>query len=217
MAAEGLPKLGVIVPAICLRGFSANAAWHSSSERRDSSGSEARLISEPYEHHPLFRLRFEHEHAASPLSRARCRFEFVARLPNYKLCFHKRSKDGSAKCNAFRTAEPTDAVIGVVYEIPTNEKPALDRAEGLGAGYHEEIVPVLSPEGEKVTVHAYIADASFIDDILQPYSWYKNFVLAGAEEHRLPAEYVESRIGAVHAIRDPDPQREQARRAEIKT
>ena len=145
-----------------------------------------------------------------------CRFEFVARLPNYKLCFHKRSKDGSAKCNAFRTAEPTDAVIGVVYEIPTNEKPALDRAEGLGAGYHEEIVPVLSPEGEKVTVHAYIADASFIDDILQPYSWYKNFVLAGAEEHRLPAEYVESRIGAVHAIRDPDPQREQARRAEIK-
>jgi hypothetical protein len=97
-----------------------------------------------------------------------CRFEFVARLPNYKLCFHKRSKDGSAKCNAFRTAEPTDAVIGVVYEIPTNEKPALDRAEGLGAGYHEEIVPVLSPEGEKVTVHAYIADASFIDDILQP-------------------------------------------------
>jgi len=146
-----------------------------------------------------------------------CRFEFVARLPNYKLCFHKRSKDGSAKCNAFRTAEPTDAVIGVVYEIPTNEKPALDRAEGLGAGYHEEIVPVLSPEGEKVTVHAYIADASFIDDSIQPYSWYKNFVLAGAEEHRLPAEYVESRIGAVHAIRDPDPQREQARRAEIKT
>ena len=46
----------------------------------------------------------------------------------------KRSKDGSAKCNAFRTAEPTDAVIGVVYEIPTNEKPALDRAEGLVPG-----------------------------------------------------------------------------------
>jgi hypothetical protein len=61
-----------------------------------------------------------------------CRFAFVARLPNYKVCFHKRSKDGSAKCNAFRTAEPTDAVIGAVYEIPTNEKPSLDRAEGLG-------------------------------------------------------------------------------------
>ena len=145
-----------------------------------------------------------------------CRFAFVARLPNYRLCFHKRSDDGSAKCNAFKTATPTDAVIGAVYEIPTNEKPALDRAEGLGRGYHEEIVRVLSPKGEKITVCTYIADASFIDDSLQPYSWYKDFVLAGAEEHQLPPEYVESRIGAVHAIRDPDPQREQARRAEIK-
>jgi hypothetical protein len=122
----------------------------------------------------------------------------------------------SCKCNAFKTAEPTDAVIGCVYEIPSNQKPALDRAEGLGAGYHEEIVHVLSPKGGEVVVCTYIADASFIDDSLQPYSWYKNFVLAGAEEHRLPVEYVESRIGAVHAIRDPDPQREQARRAEIK-
>jgi AIG2-like family len=106
-----------------------------------------------------------------------CRFTFVARLPNHKLCFHKRSNDGSAKCNALGTAKPTDAVIGAVYQIPMNEKPALDDAEGLGSGYHEEIVQVLSPEGEKVTVHAYIADASFIDDSLQPYSWYKDFVL----------------------------------------
>jgi hypothetical protein len=53
-------------------------------------------------------------------------------------------------------------------------------------------------------VCTYIADASFIDDSLQPYSWYKDFVLAGAEEHGLPAEYVESRIVAVHAIGDPD-------------
>ena len=78
-----------------------------------------------------------------------CRFEFVARLPNYKLCFHKRSNDGSVKCNAFKTAEPTDAVIGAVYEIPTNEKPALDDAEGLGSGYHEEIVRVLSAKAKK--------------------------------------------------------------------
>jgi hypothetical protein len=75
---------------------------------------------------------------------------------------------------------------------------------------------VLSPEGEKAAVHAYIADASFIDDGLQPYSWYKDFVLAGAEDHQLPPEYIGSRIRAVHAIGDPNPQRQQARRAEIK-
>jgi AIG2-like family len=145
-----------------------------------------------------------------------CRFTFVARLPNYKLCFHKRSNDGSAKCNAFGTAKPTDAVIGAVYEIPTNEKPALDNAEGLGSDHHEEIVRVLSPKGEEVAVRTYIADGTFIDESLQPYSWYKDFVLAGAEEHKLPPEYVEGCIRAVHAIRDPDPQREQKRRAEIK-
>ena len=145
-----------------------------------------------------------------------CRFAFVARLPNYKLRFHKRSADGSSKCNAFKTATPTDAVIGAAYEIPTNEKPALDRAEGLGRGYHEEIVRVLPPQGEEITVCTYIADAAFIDDSLKPYSWYKDFVLAGAEEHKLRPEYVESWIRAVYAIRDPDPQREQKRRDEVK-
>ena len=65
-------------------------------------------------------------------------------------------------------------------------------------------------------VDTYIADATAIDDNLQPYSWYKDFVLAGAEEHQLPSEYVENRVRAVHAIRDPDLEREQTRRVEIK-
>ncbi len=110
---------------------------------------------------------------------------------------------------------PADAVIGVVYEIPTNEKPALDRAEGLGRGYHEEMVRVLSPEGEEIPACTYIADR-FIDNGLQTYSWYKDFVVAGAEEHRLPPAYVESYITAVRAIRDPDLQRERTSRSEIR-
>jgi AIG2-like family len=64
--------------------------------------------------------------------------------------------------------------------IPANEKRALDRAEGLGSGYHEEIVYVLSPKVEEVTVRTYITDAPAVDDSLQPYSWYKELVLAGA-------------------------------------
>jgi hypothetical protein len=51
-------------------------------------------------------------------------------------------------------------------DIPTNEKPALDLAEGVGSGYHEEIVQVLSPKGKKVAVRTYIADETFIDDSL---------------------------------------------------
>lgn len=62
---------------------------------------------------------------------ASCRLSFIARLLNYKLCFHKRSTDGSAKCNAFRTATPADTVIGVVYEIPTNQSPHLTARKDL--------------------------------------------------------------------------------------
>jgi hypothetical protein len=70
-------------------------------------------------------------------------------------------------------------------------------------------------EGREIKVCTYVADAAFIDDRLQPYSWYKDFVLSG-EEHKLPLAYVDGRIRAVHAIQDPDARREQARRAEIK-
>lgn len=42
----------------------------------------------------------------------------VAQLPEYVLKFHKRSKDGSGKCNALFTGVATDVVFGVVFEMP---------------------------------------------------------------------------------------------------
>lgn len=54
----------------------------------------------------------------------------VAELEGFILRWHKKSKDGSGKCNAF----PADgrALIGVVFEFDFKEKRALDVAEGLG-------------------------------------------------------------------------------------
>ncbi len=43
------------------------------------------------------------------------------------LQFHKRSVDGSAKCNMTRG---TGSVHAAIYEIPVDEKPGLDRTEG---------------------------------------------------------------------------------------
>src|ERR1700688_4639442 len=93
-----------------------------------------------------------------------CRFRFTAQLLKRRLCFHKRSSDGSGKCNAFATAASKDSVFGVVYEISPDEKPALDRAEGLGYGYHDECVRVQSPDGQEVQAQTYIADGDKIDD-----------------------------------------------------
>jgi AIG2-like family len=145
-----------------------------------------------------------------------CRFRCIARLEKFQLRFHKRSKDGSGKCNAFYTGAPRDAVFGMVYEIPLKERAALDRAEGLGHGYYEQPLSVLSPDGEKLLVRTYIADPGAVDENLRPYSWYKDFVLSGAVEHQLPSEYIESRIRSVPAIVDPDQDRERTRRAETR-
>ena len=96
-----------------------------------------------------------------------CRFVFVARLPKYRLCFHKRSNDGSAKCNAFKTVTPSDVVIGAVYEMPANEKPALDRAEGLGPTTTKD-GRVRSPKARKSGLIHTSPTPHAIDDSLKP-------------------------------------------------
>ena len=59
----------------------------------------------------------------------------VAALKGHVLKFHKISKDGSGKCDAFETKSPEDIVYGVLFEISENEKQDLDSKEGLGDGY----------------------------------------------------------------------------------
>jgi len=124
-------------------------------------------------------------------------------LPGWRLHFHKRGSDGSAKCNVIETHDPADRVHGVVYDIVAREKPALDRAEGLGFGYQLQRLR-LPPHGD---VFFYVAAASHIDDSLQPFSWYKAYVVEGARFHGLPASY----IGALEqaaAMADCDFQRQ---------
>lgn len=126
----------------------------------------------------------------------------IARLPGYKLAWHKRSKDGSGKCDAFRTGDPADMVVGVVYEIADGEKPRLDRAEGLGHGYLEKTDVVDGPSGP-LQVSFYIAERSQIDSTLKPYDWYKEHVLCGAQDNQLPLDYI-AQVTAVEALTDHD-------------
>jgi len=144
-----------------------------------------------------------------------CAMIGLARLPRYQLRFNKRSIDKSGKCNAVYTGNERDEIIGVVYEIPENEKPKLDRAEGLGNGYHEERLRVILSNDSSIEVRTYVADATRIDNSLKPYTWYKEFVVSGALEQGLPAEYISTHIEPVATTIDPDQQREKDRRAEL--
>src|SRR5689334_5625115 len=65
----------------------------------------------------------------------------VAQLEGHLLRWHKRSTDGSGKCNAFLASE--SRLFGVVFELDELEKDALSRAEGVGHGYHEKQITVL--------------------------------------------------------------------------
>jgi hypothetical protein len=123
----------------------------------------------------------------------------VVALPGWRLHFHKRGKDGSGKCNVVETGAPGDCVHGVVYRIAAREKPLLDRAEGLGSGYELRRLRVAS-HGE---AFLYVAAPSHIDECLQPFSWYKAYVVEGARFHGLPDAYLED-LAAAEALADPD-------------
>lgn len=124
----------------------------------------------------------------------------IGRLIGYALKWHKRSVDGSGKCDIESTGRNEDVVWGVLFELDASEKPALDRAEGLGNGYVERRHDVTT-EGGIVTAVAYVATAK--DPSLRPYHWYKAFVVAGAKDHQLPQEYVEL-LESAPSIPDPN-------------
>jgi len=125
----------------------------------------------------------------------------TALLHEHSLRFHKKSVDGSAKCDIEHTNNQDDIVFGVVFEILNSEKAKLDKYEGLGNGYDEKLVSIILPHGEAVEATTYYA--THIDKSLRPYHWYKEHVLRGAREHTLPDEHI-SAIKAISSIPDPN-------------
>lgn len=69
----------------------------------------------------------------------------TALLPGYSLKFHKRGGDGSGKCNAIFTGSERDALFGVIYQIPLDEKTRLDEIEGVERGYRQVEIKISVP------------------------------------------------------------------------
>jgi|688.fasta_scaffold572978_2 hypothetical protein len=109
-----------------------------------------------------------------------------------RLLFHKRSLDGSGKCDIPETGNATDIVYGVLYDLPEDQLPNLERAEGNG--YTRSTICV-SSGGSVVQASAFLAMPEQINDKLLPHDWYLDLVVAGARQHALPAEYISFLIG----------------------
>lgn len=132
-------------------------------------------------------------------------------LNGHDLRFHKSSKDGSGKCDAYFTLDTQSVIYGVLFKIDPNEKSALNRAEGLGHGYDEKEVTVTGDDGSSVKATTYFA--TNINESLKPYSWYVNHVLVGAREAVLPSDYIEAKITSVASVEDSDKERDGRERA----
>ena len=130
----------------------------------------------------------------------------VGYLESHALRFHKRGRDGSAKADAFATGDPADRVWGVIYELSDADKPVLDRYEGLGRGYADREIEIVTVPGPRVAAFMYQAQSEHIDASLLPYTWYRDFVIIGAGQHGLPSGYIDA-VRAVDVAEDPDPER----------
>ena len=128
-------------------------------------------------------------------------FLSIATLKEHRLKFHKKSKDGSGKCDAEHTTEQNDCVIGVVFAMSAADKEELDRKECQNFGYKKKTVTVTLENGNRIEASTYCAVETDAD--LSPYSWYKEHVLRGARENNLPHAYV-ALIEKIETLPDPD-------------
>lgn len=126
-------------------------------------------------------------------------------LDCHQLRFHKRSSDCSGKCNVICTGDPSDVVYGVIFDVEEKQITELDRHEGVDHGYGKKLCR-FNINGVEHNVLMYVADADYIDDALVPYRWYFELVVAGAEQHGLPRDYL-SALRAVPFTSDPKPDR----------
>ncbi len=129
----------------------------------------------------------------------------VGCLKEYRFAFHKVSiLDSSGKCDACFTGNTADSVWGVIFEIADADMSKLDRFEDRGYGYERQWVHVQCNNGEILAAQTYVAIRT--DSALKPLHWYKEHVLRGAREHRLPADYIRF-IEGIDAIIDTDAER----------
>ena len=126
-------------------------------------------------------------------------------LEKHSLKFHKKSHDGSAKCNIIETGKSSDFIHGVIYVLAAEHKKNLDKFEGNGFGYKDKIIE-LQYQGKQYSCFSYFAQPEYIFENIAPYHWYKELVLLGAKYLKFPDTYISS-IKSIKSVVDPDKNR----------
>ncbi len=112
------------------------------------------------------------------------------RLPGYRLAFNKRGSAGDVKANIVPDAE--SEVWGVIYLCSPLAMEKLDWEEGVHDGHYRRIqVEVLTEQEKAVSAVTYQATEQWTCAEERPCPSYAQLVIAGAEHHGLPPEYIQ--------------------------
>lgn len=112
--------------------------------------------------------------------------ERLGRLDNFELNFDKISRGGTGTAN-LAPAEGK-VVWGVLYRLSEQQLKALDRFEGVPEHYRRSEVNVVDEQGTKIGAQVYLARK--VRKGLKPDRLYLQRIIQGAEEHRVPADYL---------------------------
>jgi gamma-glutamylcyclotransferase len=131
----------------------------------------------------------------------------TALLPGYRLLFNKESMDGSGKANLER--HEGSETWGVLYVLSDADLQTLDDGE---VGYRRMKLPICLTDNTTVDAWVYVAEKPSNEPTLRPYTWYMRFLIEGAREYALPADYI-SALERIEAQNDTDERRDRKRRA----
>ena len=131
----------------------------------------------------------------------------AAVLPGHHLLFNKKSTDDkSGKANV--AVHAGSDVWGVLYTIPDGDLDKLDKGEG---GYRRVRLSLRLTDNTNTDAWVYIAKKPNDDPALRPYTWYKRFLVEGAREHALPADYI-ANLENIIAVQDANEERDRQKR-----
>ena len=116
-----------------------------------------------------------------------------------------QERDGSAKCDLLTTGNPDPQAFAALYTLATEHKNLLDEFEGVGHGYIDKPIDIIHAN-RPLSCFSYIAQQSHIVNNQQPYHWYKQLVILGAQYLNFPQHYIES-IQAVESRNDDNTER----------
>jgi gamma-glutamylcyclotransferase (GGCT)/AIG2-like uncharacterized protein YtfP len=113
-----------------------------------------------------------------------CEFFNIGKIDNKKFICNKKSTDGSAKANLVDSMG--DEVWGVLYCINNSQLKVLDDIE---SGYDREILNIVLSEGSNILAEVYVSSKT--TEFHNATEEYKNAIIEGAIEHKLPDYYID--------------------------